>query len=228
MTPSAEYGSAFARWKSFADSDWKDFVGHRFVEALRDGSLPEENFLKYLRQDYIFLVHFSRAWALAIVKSETLDEMKSAAGTVNALVNHEMHLHIETCAAAGISAEQLHATEEEIENLAYTRYVLDAGHSGDFLDLMAALAPCIFGYGEIGLRLESEKSSDRYGDWIKTYAGREYQDGCKEVGALVDGALSRRLGSDCVKTPRWAQLCNRFRIATRLEIGFWGMALRWP
>ena len=228
MTSPAEYGSAFARWKSFVGSDWEDFVEHRFVEALRDGSLPEENFLKYLRQDYIFLVHFSRAWALAIVKSETLDEMKSAAGTVNALVNHEMHLHIETCAAAGITAEQLHATEEEIENLAYTRYVLDAGHSGDFLDLMAALAPCIFGYGEIGLRLESEKSSERYGDWIKTYAGREYQDGCKDVGGLVNGALSRRLGPDYVKTPRWDQLCNRFRIATRLEIGCWGMALRWP
>ena len=226
MTPSAEYGSAFALWKAFAGSDWQDFVGHRFVELLGDGSLPEENFLNYLRQDYIFLVHFSRAWALAIVKSETLDEMKSAAATVNALVNHEMHLHIETCAAAGISTEQLHATEEEIENLAYTRYVLDAGHSGDFLDLMAALAPCIFGYGEIGLRLDSEKSSDRYRDWIKTYAGREYQDGCKEVGALVDNALDRRLGSDHFKTPRWAMLCNRFRIATRLEIGFWGMALR--
>lgn len=228
MTSPAGYGSAFGRWKSFAASDWEDFVGHRFVEALRDGSLPEESFLKYLRQDYIFLVHFSRAWALAIVKSETLDEMRSAASTVNALVNHEMHLHIETCAAAGISAEQLHATEEEVENLAYTRYVLDAGHSGDFLDLMAALVPCIFGYGEIGLRLESERSSDRYCDWIKTYAGREYQDGCEEVGALVDGALTRRLGADCVETPRWAQLCDRFRIATRLEIGFWGMALRWP
>ena len=228
MTPAADYGSAFAGWKAFAGSDWNEFVGHRFVEALRDGSLPEESFLKYLRQDYIFLVHFSRAWALAIVKSETLDEMKSAAATVNALVNHEMRLHIETCAAAGISAEQLHATEEEIENLAYTRYVLDAGHSGDFLDLMAALAPCIFGYGEIGLRLGSDRSSDRYGDWIKTYAGREYQDGCKEVGALVDGALRRRLDSGFVATPRWAQLCSRFRIATRLEIGFWGMAIRRP
>ena len=106
MTPAADYGSAFTGWKAFAGSDWNEFVGHRFVETLRDGSLPEESFLKYLRQDYIFLVHFSRAWALAIVKSETLDEMKSAAATVNALVNHEMRLHIETCAAAGISAEQ--------------------------------------------------------------------------------------------------------------------------
>ena len=40
--------------------------------------------------------------------------------------------------------------EEALGNLAYTRYVLEAGFSGDFLDLMAALAPCVLGYGEIG------------------------------------------------------------------------------
>ena len=40
-----------------------------FVEQLGDGSLPRKSFLHYLVQDYVFLVHFSRAWALAVVKS---------------------------------------------------------------------------------------------------------------------------------------------------------------
>ncbi|SEK55074.1 hypothetical protein SAMN04488526_0860 [Jannaschia helgolandensis] len=37
----------------------------------------------------------------------------------------------------GISEAELFAAREASQNLAYTRYVLDAGHSGDFLDLMA-------------------------------------------------------------------------------------------
>ena len=81
----------------------------------------------------MFLVHFSRAWSLATVKSETLEEMKVCAGTVDALVNHEMSLHIKTCAAEGIDEDALFAAQEAVENLAYTRYVLDAGLQGDFL-----------------------------------------------------------------------------------------------
>ena len=52
---------------------------------------------------------------------------------------------------------------------------LDAGHSGDFLDLMAALAPCVLGYGEIGARLADAAGDTPYADWIATYAGAEYQ-----------------------------------------------------
>ena len=104
-------------------------------------------------QDYLFLIHFSRAWALAVTKAETVAEMRQCAATVNALVNDEIALHVETCAGEGLDEADLRGAEEAPETLAYTRYVLDAGHSGDFLDLMAALAPCVLGYGEIGARL---------------------------------------------------------------------------
>ena len=63
--------------------------------------------MNYLIQDYVFLVHFSRAWSMAVVKSETMEEMKTCAATVDALVNHEMALHIRTCAAAGIDEAAL-------------------------------------------------------------------------------------------------------------------------
>ncbi|MEO1422894.1 MAG: TenA family protein, partial [Pseudomonadota bacterium] len=163
---------------------------------------------------------------LAVVKAGTLAEMKQAAGTVDALVNHEMRLHVETCAAAGISQAALETTREEAENLAYTRYVLEAGFSGDFLDLMAALAPCVLGYGEIGARLGREATSDAYGEWIGTYAGSEYQDLCKDVGALIDRALVERLGDTWAETPRARGLRHRFATATRREVGFWDMGLR--
>ena len=198
------------------------------MEGLRDGSLPRSAFLHYLRQDYVFLIHFARAWALAVAKAETLEEMKTAAATVHALVHHEMKLHIETCAGEGISQAELEATPEAAENLAYTRYVLEAGYSGDFLDLMAALAPCVLGYGEIGARLAAEPGQTPYRGWIDTYAGKEYQDVCRGVGLLIDRALERRLGSGWAALPRWQQLCRRFEIATRLEVGFWDMGLRGP
>lgn len=95
--------------------------------------------------------------------------MKYGARTVVALVNHEMALHVQTCAAEGIDEATLYAAREEFENLAYTRYVMDTGLQGDLLDLLAALAPCFFGYGEIGTRLAATAAPDTpYGDWIGT------------------------------------------------------------
>lgn len=221
-----DYGRAFGLWRSAAADPWAQYTRHDFVEGLRTGKLPRASFLHYLVQDYVFLVHFSRAWALAIAKAETLEEMKIAAGTVNALVNEEMQLHVGICAEAGISEDQLFNAVEERENMAYTRYVLEAGYSGDFLDLMAALMPCVMGYGEIGARLAADKTSDTYADWIGTYGSEDYQAMCRTVGAMIDAALMRRVGPDFAASPRWASLTHKFESATRLEVGFWDMGLR--
>ncbi len=220
-----DYGKAYTLWREAAGDAWQRYTQHAFVEGLGDGSLPREAFLHYLRQDYVFLIHFSRAWALAAAKAETLEELQAAAGTVHALVHVEMPLHVETCAAEGISRDELEATPERRENLAYTRYVLEAGFSGDFLDLMAALAPCVLGYGEIGLRLAARAGDTPYRPWIDTYSGAEFQDACRSAGALIDSALLRRLGPDWERQPRWRRLCERFRTATLLEEGFWEMGL---
>lgn len=222
---SGEYGRAFTLMRDQAAGAWRDYTRHAFVEGLRDGSLSKQAFLHYLRQDYVFLIHFSRAWALAVAKSDTHAEMLTAVGTVNALVAEEMQLHIGICEEAGIPQDELSATAERAENLAYTRYVLEAGYSGDLLDLLAALAPCVMGYGEIGSRLAAEATSDTYADWINTYAGDDYQGACTAVGEMLENALVHRLGENYQASPRWDRLCRTFRTATELEVSFWQMGL---
>jgi thiaminase/transcriptional activator TenA len=220
-----DYGQTFAHWRAGSAAAWQAYTHHAFVEGLGDGTLPRTAFLHYLIQDYVYLVHYARAWSLAVVKAETLEEMKICARTVDALVNHEMSLHVETCAAEGIDEATLFAAPEAVENLAYTRFVMDAGVQGDFLDLMAALAPCVMGYGEIGLRLAGSKARDTpYAAWIATYADPEYQAVCARVGAMIDAAVARRVG-DLPQSPRAAALQDRFTKATKLEVGFWQMGL---
>lgn len=226
MSLTKGYGRAFTLWREAAKPAWDAYTRHAFVAGLADGSLPRPAFINYLRQDYVFLFHFARAWALAAAKAETLDEMRLAAATVAGLAEGEMALHVALCGREGIGPEALAATEEAPENLAYTRYVLEAGYSGDLLDLLAALAPCVLGYGEIGARLTKEAGETPYREWIDTYAGDDYQAVCRDVGALIDAAAERRLGRDFAAAPRWERLAARFRDATRLEVGFWGMGLR--
>ncbi|MBC7138209.1 MAG: TenA family protein [Defluviimonas sp.] len=220
------YGAIFPLWRAAAEPQWSAYTRHPFVGMLAEGTLPRAAFLHYLVQDYLFLVHFARAWALAVTKADTLAEMRQCAATVHGLIVDEMRLHLQVCAAEGIEEAALLAAEERIETLAYTRYVLDAGHSGDFLDLLAALAPCVLGYGEIGARLLPEAAGTPYRPWIETYGGPDYQAVCAGVGSLIDGAAARRLGPAPEQSARWADICARFRTATRLEAGFWDMGLR--
>jgi len=221
-----EYGTTFPRLRDAAGQVWQDYTHHAFVEGLGDGSLPRKAFLGYLVQDYIFLIHFSRAWALAVTKADTLEEMRACASSVDVLVNGEISLHVKTCAAEGLSEEELFTAAEHPANLAYTRYVMDAGHSGSFIDLIAALVPCVMGYGEIGARLAADSRADHpYADWINTYAGDEYQQACRNAGALFDGAVLRRLGESPEATPGWERMSQRFTTATRLEVAFWDMGV---
>ena len=209
--------------------EWHSYTHHQFVEQLGDGTLPKDAFLHYLRQDYVFLIHFARAWAMAVVKSDRISEMRIAAGTVHALIDEEMKLHIATCAKEGISEEELTATIESSANLAYTRFVMDVGLSGDLLDLLVALAPCVFGYGEIGERLAGQldgpPNTHPYHDWIETYSGADYQIVCTTVGELLDEVSSRTIGEDFASAARWRSLTRTFAVACKLEANFWQMGL---
>ena len=67
MSGTPDFGSkVFAAWREAAGPAWPAYTGHAFVRGLGDGTLPREAFLHYLKQDYIFLFHFARAWALAV------------------------------------------------------------------------------------------------------------------------------------------------------------------
>ena len=217
-------GSLSERLKGAAAEDWRDYVEHPFVAGLADGSLPEACFRHYLGQDYLFLIHFARAYALAVYKSESLVEMRRAATVVQGLLDVEMKLHVEFCAGWGMSEAEMEALPEARATMAYTRYVLEKGLAGDILDLHTALAPCVVGYGEIGARLSARPAVTRadnpYGAWIEMYAGAEYRE-------VALGAVEQldRLGASRLTETRFLALARTFAQATRLEAAFWQMGL---
>ncbi len=205
-------------------SDWLAYVDHEFVRGLADGSLPGPSFRHYLVQDYLFLIHFARAYALAAYKGETLDDIGKAIRACSAIVDTEMALHVKFCASWGIGEAEMVATGEAVATMAYTRYVLERGLAGDLLDLHIALAPCVLGYAEIGLTLAQDPSTKRrgnpYADWIDMYAGAAYQDVAREAAAFIE-TLARRRGASA----RLDSLRKTFGDATRLEIAFWEQGL---
>jgi thiaminase (transcriptional activator TenA) len=217
--------SFFERLKTAAPVEWRTYTEHSFVAGLADGTLPEASFRQYLVQDYLFLIEFARAYALAVYKSPRLADMREAASGLAAILDVEMNLHVKLCAAWGLSPDDLEQAAAAAATLAYTRYVLDTGMRGDLLALQVALAPCVVGYAEIAARLAarpgSQIAANPYRLWIDEYAGAPYQ----EVAAKAQAQLDH-LAQLYVTPTREVELIAIFKEATRLETDFWDMGWR--
>jgi thiaminase/transcriptional activator TenA len=219
--------SLFERLKADASVAWSSYTQHEFVEGLGNGQLPEGAFRTYLVQDYLFLVQFARAYALAVTKARSLADMRRASAGLSAILDVEMDLHIKLSAAWGLTAHDLENTAEEMETIAYTRFVLDAGHSGDLLDMMTALAPCMIGYAEIGERLATRPGAlgegNPYAAWISEYASDEYRAVAQAAREHLD-----ELAEISLTEKRYPVLLALFERATWLEADFWQMGLDRP
>ncbi|TYC50365.1 thiaminase II [Rhodobacterales bacterium] len=215
--------SLFEQLKADAAQQWDAYTRHEFVLRLGGATLPQACFRHYLVQDYLFLIQFARAYALAVYKSPSMGDMRHALEGVKAILDVELELHLEMCRGWGMSREAIEAAREDTSTMAYTRFVLDAGMSGDLLDLQTALAPCILGYAEIGATLKSQAtdlSDNPYRRWIEEYAGKEYQ----EVACGFEDWFNRT-ATDYLTEARYPRLLSTFERACRLESDFWQMGM---
>jgi len=216
-------GGLSQRLREASIERWDAYCWHPFVQGLAEGTLPLACFQRYLVQDWLFLIQFARAKALAAFKAESLAALRSKASGLNALLS-EMQMHLTYCAEWGLLEADVVAHTEAPETVSYTRWVLDRGMAGDILDLEVALAPCTIGYGEIALRVLAHPGRKRdgnpYESWIETYGSLGYQ-------ALAKGAAERLdvLGVSHGGDARFPSLSATFGEAARLEIAFWQMGL---
>ena len=191
---------------------------------LASGDLPEACFRRYLVQDYLFLIHFARAWGLGIYKSDALAEMRRAQRLVAATLDVEIGLHIDYCRGWGLSEAAMGAEPEASATIAYTRFVLDRGLAGDRLDLEVALAPCIVGYAVIAVERMADPATRL--DGIPIANGSTCM---PEPNTRTSPARPKRpsTSSSSGAAARGVSRLSRanFAIAARLEAEFWQMGL---
>jgi thiaminase/transcriptional activator TenA len=164
-----------ANLRKKTDPLWSAILNHPFVRGIGDGSLSRDRFEHYLKQDYAYLIGFSRILAIAAAKAETLSDMSRFANLLNLTLNMEMDLHRQTCADFEISPKELERTEPGQIASAYTNLLLRTSYEGSFSDMLAVFLPCALGYVEIAEHLLKAGLPDEkhYRNWIETYSSRE-------------------------------------------------------
>lgn len=210
--------------ESAIPQEWDAYIHHDFVRKLGEGTLPLKAYRDYLIQDYLYLRQFARANAIAIYKSHDIAEMQEANTAISNII-HEMTSHKKVLERWGVSTAGIDEVPEKQVTIAYTRYVLDIGMAGTVLDLDVALAPCTFGYAEIGLELKPKTDADQsnpYREWVEDYASDWYQTASDTASARLDELEAREGG---LSKLRRHELIGIFATATRLEADFWQQAL---
>ncbi|KAK5287155.1 trifunctional hydroxymethylpyrimidine kinase/phosphomethylpyrimidine kinase/thiaminase [Cryomyces antarcticus] len=203
---------------------WLEHTEHAFVAGLADGTLPLETFKYYLIQDYLYLVSHNTKLSgtdVDIRQFHALTTRKSASIVTH--INEEVKLHLKYCEEFGVSKEEIESTQESQACTAYTRYVLDIGHSEDWLALQISMLPCLIGYGEIARRLHNdpntEREGNRYWQWILNYVADDYTEAVRVGSDLVEKHAVRQSPN------RIEELVRIFVHATKMETGFWDMGM---
>jgi len=207
---------------------WQSYLEHPFVKGLGDGSLDREKFKHWLKQDYVYLIEYSRLFALGSAKAEDLPTMMTFAKLLDGTLNMEMELHRQYAGKFGLTATDLEETEAAATTTAYTSYMLNVSQLGGVENVIAAVLACAWSYNFIGLELAKIPGAldhEFYGHWVQMYSSPEFtelSDDCKrQLNELTAGKPERDL----------AKLEEIIVKTSLFEYMFWDMAENleeWP
>ncbi len=205
-----------------AAATWEAQHAHPFVRGIGTGTISEERFRFWVRQDYRFLVEYCRLFALAAARAPDLATVARFAELLQATAHTEMDLHRDFARQFGISPADLENEPMARTTRAYTDFLVRTAATGDFAELVAALLPCMWAFSEIGLRLAAEPPPEdrRCAAWIDSYASPEF---AELAGWCRD--LTDRLAEDVGPAAR-ARMEAAFVVSSRYELDFWEMAWR--
>ncbi len=210
-----------------ADRYWSAILDHPMVRQLGEGTLDEEPFRYWVRQDYVYLIEYSRVFALGAANAPDLDRLGQFAELLDATINTEMDLHREYAAEFGISRKELENTDPSPTTRAYTDFLVRVASTGTFAETVAALLPCMWGFNETGRRLKEQGPPDHelYAQWVEMYAGEEFTELAEWCRDLMDDLAERRSFQDL------DQLVTLFHTSAQYEYKFWDAAWNqeaWP
>lgn len=210
-----------------SDRIWRAIEGHAFLRELHAGSLPMNRFTYFILQDYVYLLDFAQVLCQGGAKSPDLPTLELFARHALGAVEVERSFHASFGKTLGLSQKQLDAVPKGPVTQAYIGHLQSVARSGSLAELVAAVLPCYWIYGEVGRRLYKGRPREPkiYREWIEIYAGEAFWKPVREQIQLMD-----RLGAMASRHERQLMAAH-FTLSSRYEFMFWEQAYRlesWP
>ena len=169
---------------------WNACLAHPFVQGIADGTLEQEKFRHYMKQDYVYLVEYCKIFAIGAAKSPDLETMGLFASLLHGTLHIEMDLHRAYAAEFGISNAELEQTQASAAMTGYTSYMLNMAQAGGVENAAAAVLACAWSYNHIGQQLAARHPASLqhplYGKWVLMYSSPEFTALAERCIALVN------------------------------------------
>jgi len=207
---------------------WQSYLEHPFVKGIGEGTLDKEKFIHYMKQDYVYLIEYSRVFAIGATKANDLDTMTIFANLLHGTMNFEMDLHREYAAKFGISNEELEATEPSATMTSYTSYMISQAQIGGVENAVAGVLACAWSYNWIGKQLAKWPGAlehEFYGNWVQMYASDGFTEIANDCINLINEIAKDKPEHELQK------LEEIFVKTSYFEYMFWDMAENismWP
>ncbi|OGQ20778.1 MAG: thiaminase II [Deltaproteobacteria bacterium RIFCSPHIGHO2_02_FULL_60_17] len=200
---------------------------HPFLQELHAGTLPMDRFTYFVLQDYRYLLDFAQVLCLGGAKSPDLKTLEIFTRHALIAVEVERTFHASFGKSLGLSQSDLDQTPKGPVTEAYTRHLQAVARGGSLAEIVAAVLPCYWIYGEVGKKLYKNRPRKPkiYREWIETYASEEYWRPVREQIRLMN-ELGRRANGEEKRRMR-----SHFLLSSRYEFLFWDQAYRleeWP
>jgi thiaminase/transcriptional activator TenA len=206
---------------------WAAIDGHAFLRELHAGTLPMHRFTYFILQDYVYLLDFAQVLCQGGAKSPDLATLELFARHALGAVEVERGFHASFGKSLGLSGKQLDTVPKGPITQAYIDHLQSVARSGTLGEMVAAVLPCYWIYGEVGRRLHRNRPRKPkiYRQWIETYASEGFWRPVREQIQLMD-----RLGAAASGSER-TRMTAYFMLSSRYEFMFWDQAYRmesWP
>jgi thiaminase/transcriptional activator TenA len=213
--------------RSRAGRIWRAIEDHAFLRELHAGTLPMNRFTHFILQDYVYLLDFAQVLCQGGAKSPNLETLELFARHALGAVEVERSFHASFGKTLGLTRKQLDAMPKGPITQAYIGHLQSVARSGSLGELVAAVLPCYWIYGEVGRRLYRSRPQRPkiYREWIETYAGEPFWRPVREQIQLMN-TIGAAAGSREKKL-----MTEHFVLSSRYEFMFWDQAYRlesWP
>lgn len=194
---------------------WDRLLGHSLLQQMRNGTIEDETFTHWMRQDFLF-VKAAIPFLAALIPRGPASHWQPLARAIGAL-EKEIRLFEEQANALGVELEG--ATPSRTVD-AFNRFLLDTAQRSSYEEAYAGLYAAhratheSFKYVRSGLAPDSP-----VGPFVKNWAGREF--------GFYLGYLERELDrlAEEASPARRAAMAETFERVIRYEIAFFDAAL---
>ena len=200
---------------------WDAMLSHRFLADTRDGTVPDERFAVWMRQDYLF-VEAAIPFIAALIPRAPREHWEPLASVITAL-EKELKLFEERAAAVGVD---LRGAPPSFTNHAYIQFLLATAYRASYAEAYTVLYVAEKAYHDSWKVVQQGIArNSKWYPFVENWAGEAfagyvaYLEG--EVNKLADhaGAVERE------------RMAEYFELTTKYEIAFWEMAATgegWP